>query len=98
LTSFACSFYPLAGYGVYDVEYAKLVGARCFLEMGVDLLDQDGFILDIGSAQCGNALDLGTRYTRRLQSQHGLEITLQLCYSWRHDVCIVDGEAVRQWE
>jgi hypothetical protein len=45
LTSFACSFYPLAGYGVYDVEYAKLVGAWGLLEVGVDLLDQDGFIL-----------------------------------------------------
>lgn len=45
LAGFACSFYPLPGYRVYDIEYAQLVGARCLLEVGVDLLNQDGFIL-----------------------------------------------------
>lgn len=45
LTSLACSFYPLPGYRVYDIEYAQLVGARCLLEVRIDLLNQDGFIL-----------------------------------------------------
>lgn len=34
-------FHPLAGYRVYNVEDAQLVGAGCFLEVGVNLLDQN---------------------------------------------------------
>jgi hypothetical protein len=84
LTGLACSFYPLPGYRVYDIQDSQLVGARCLLEMSVDLLNQHGLILDVGSAQCGDALDLAARYTRRLESQHGLEIALQLRYGRGH--------------
>ena len=52
LASLACSFYPLPGYRVYDIEYAELVGARCLLEVGVDFLNQDGFILYCLSVDC----------------------------------------------
>lgn len=45
LSSLASSFYPLSGYRVYDVEYSQLVGARGLLEMGENLLDENGFIL-----------------------------------------------------
>lgn len=37
----------MSGYGVYDVEYAQLVSTRSLLEVGVDFLDQDRFILQI---------------------------------------------------
>lgn len=53
LAGLACSFYPLAGYRVYDIEYAQLVGARCLFEVGEDLLDKNGFILRRGwSVSC----------------------------------------------
>lgn len=45
LAGLACSFYPLAGYRIYDIEYAQFVGARCLFEVGEDLLDENGFIL-----------------------------------------------------
>lgn len=46
--------------------------------------EEDRSYLDVGSAQCGDALNLAARYTRRLQSQHGLEIALQLRYGRGH--------------
>jgi hypothetical protein len=59
LTSLSCSFYPLPGYGVYDIEYSQFVGARCLLEVCVDLLDKNGFILqDMVSLE---SRDLGDR-------------------------------------
>jgi hypothetical protein len=38
-------FCPLSRYRVYDVQYAKFVSSRGFLEMGVQLLDEYGFRL-----------------------------------------------------
>ena len=38
-------FYPLSRYRVYNIEYAQLVCSWSLFEMGVDLLDEDGFIL-----------------------------------------------------
>lgn len=43
LTSLAGLVYPLSGYRVYNIEYSQLVCSWCFLEMGVDFLDEDGF-------------------------------------------------------
>lgn len=103
LTGLASSFYPLAGYRVYDIEYTQLVGARCLFEMGEDLLDENGFILcrvwlvscssspvirengkrsylNVGSAERGDAVNLGSGYAWWLQGQHGLEIVLQFPY------------------
>lgn len=61
------------------------MGAWCLLEMCVDLLDENRFILNICSAESSDAVNFGSRYTRRLESQHGLEIVLQLCYGRGHD-------------
>lgn len=36
--------------------------------------------LNIGGAERGDAVDLGSGYAWRLQGQHGLEIVLQLPY------------------
>ena len=46
--------------------------------------EEDLSYLDVGGAQCGDALNLAARYSRRLESQHGLEIALQFRYSRRH--------------
>ena len=43
LAGLACLVYPLSRYRVYNIEYAKLMCSRCFLEVCVDLLDKDGF-------------------------------------------------------
>lgn len=86
LSSLASSFYPLSGYRVYDVEYSQLVGARGLLEMGENLLDENGFILNVCCAKSGDTLDLGSRYSRWFQGQHGLEKVLQLRYGGRHDI------------
>lgn len=43
LAGLACLVYPLSRYRVYNIEYAKLMCPRSFLEMCIDLLDQDGF-------------------------------------------------------
>ena len=43
LSRLAGLVYPLSGYRVYDIQNSQLVCARCFLEMCIDLLDEDGF-------------------------------------------------------
>ena len=43
LSGLTCLIYPMSSYRVYDVENAKFVGARGFLEVGKYFLDQDGF-------------------------------------------------------
>jgi hypothetical protein len=43
--SLASGVYPVPGYGVYHIENAQLVGAGGLLEVGVDFLDENGFIL-----------------------------------------------------
>jgi hypothetical protein len=43
LASLASLFYPSSSYRVYNVEYAQFVCSRSFLEVCVDLLDEDGF-------------------------------------------------------
>lgn len=48
-------FYPLSRYRVYNIEYAQLVCSWSLFEMGVDLLDEDGFIL--GRVSCSQGLD-----------------------------------------
>lgn len=45
LTDLAGLVYPLSGYRVYDIQNPQLVCSWCFLEMCVDLLDEDGFRL-----------------------------------------------------
>lgn len=47
--------------------------------------------LNVGDAQAGDSADSGPRDARRLEGQHGLEISLQICYSRRH---FVDQSAV----
>lgn len=43
LACLACLVYPLSRYRVYNIEYAKLMCPRSFLEVCVDLLDKDRF-------------------------------------------------------
>lgn len=45
LTSLASRLYPLSSYRVYDIEHTQLVSARRLFEMGIDFLDEDGFVL-----------------------------------------------------
>lgn len=52
--------------------------------MTVTVSDKDSY-LNICSAESSDAVNFGSRYTRRLESQHGLEIVLQLCYGRGHD-------------
>ena len=54
LTDLAGLVYPLSGYRVYDIQNPQLVCSWCFLEMCVDLLDEDGFRLRTskGSVMC----------------------------------------------
>lgn len=40
--------------------------------------------LNIRGAKRSDTVDLGSRDARSLQSQHGLEVVLQLCYSGGH--------------
>ena len=49
LARLACLVYPLPRYRVYNIEYAKLMCPGSFLEVCVDLLDQDGFGLRLST-------------------------------------------------
>ena len=42
LTSTLGLLRPLSSYRIYNVEYAKLVSSRSFLEMGIQFLDEYG--------------------------------------------------------
>jgi hypothetical protein len=54
---------PFPRYRVYDVEYPQFVCAGCFLEVGEELLDENGFVLCDGDEVSKNvgctAFDMG---------------------------------------
>jgi len=64
LTDLAGLVYPLSGYRVYDIQNPQLVCSWCFLEMCVDLLDEDGLRLRTskrGSVICMNRRETNLR-------------------------------------
>ncbi len=40
--------------------------------------------LNVGDAERSQACDARTRYARRLEVEHGLETSLEICYRRRH--------------
>ncbi len=73
---------PLSGYRVYDVEHSQLVCSRRFLEVCVDLLDENRFRLRRGERGERKRADVSGGPRMSVVSRHGGADAMRRCGSY----------------